>query len=172
MEFCEEIGVENIREYESRQLKVAQEESNVRLRFETQIARLTHQFVHISEYMYCSLTLTHSRSQFEEQQLQTLQERLAALDKAMATEEKAVKKLEAEKQAIEEELGEGEEIISQYQEELKEENEVLAERTSELEAVKKNTSKASKVLDQTLKDIASKVAGRLHALRSVAHCVS
>ena len=43
--FCEEIGVENIREYESRQLKLAQEESNVRLRFETQIARLTHQSV-------------------------------------------------------------------------------------------------------------------------------
>ena len=41
--FCEKIGVENIREYEERQLKVAQEESQARLRFDTQIARLTNQ---------------------------------------------------------------------------------------------------------------------------------
>ncbi len=42
-DFCNEIGVENIREFEERQLKVAQEESAARLQFDTQIARLTHQ---------------------------------------------------------------------------------------------------------------------------------
>ena len=42
-DFCDQIGVENIREYESRQLKAANEESEARRRFETQIARLTHQ---------------------------------------------------------------------------------------------------------------------------------
>lgn len=41
-EFCEEIGVANIRDYEERQLKVAQAESEARLQFDTQIARLTH----------------------------------------------------------------------------------------------------------------------------------
>lgn len=41
--FCVQIGVENIREYESRQLKAANEESEARRHFETQIARLTHQ---------------------------------------------------------------------------------------------------------------------------------
>jgi structural maintenance of chromosome 1 len=40
--FCRDIGVANIRDYEARQLKVAQEESEARSRFETQIARLTH----------------------------------------------------------------------------------------------------------------------------------
>lgn len=44
-EFCEEIGVENIREYEERQLKLAQAESEARLQFDTQIARLTHAYV-------------------------------------------------------------------------------------------------------------------------------
>ena len=44
-QFCQQIGVSDIREYEQRQLKVAQEESEARLRFETQIARLTHQLV-------------------------------------------------------------------------------------------------------------------------------
>ena len=43
--FCENIGVSNIREYEERQLKVAQEESQARLRYDTQIARLTNQYV-------------------------------------------------------------------------------------------------------------------------------
>lgn len=43
--FCRKIKVTNIREYEERQLKVAQEESEARLRFDTQIVRLTHQYV-------------------------------------------------------------------------------------------------------------------------------
>jgi structural maintenance of chromosome 1 len=43
--FCRKIKVDNIREYEERQLKVAQEESEARLRFDNQIARLTHQRV-------------------------------------------------------------------------------------------------------------------------------
>lgn len=42
-DFCRKIGVANIREYEQRQLKAAEEENNARLRFDTQIARLTHQ---------------------------------------------------------------------------------------------------------------------------------
>jgi structural maintenance of chromosome 1 len=41
--FCSHIGVENVREYEERQLKVAEEESQARLRFDQQVARLTHQ---------------------------------------------------------------------------------------------------------------------------------
>ena len=45
-QFCRKIGVENIREYEEQQLKVAQEESQARLRFDTQIARLTNQYVY------------------------------------------------------------------------------------------------------------------------------
>jgi structural maintenance of chromosome 1 len=40
---CSHIGVENVREYEERQLKVAEEESQARLRFDQQVARLTHQ---------------------------------------------------------------------------------------------------------------------------------
>jgi structural maintenance of chromosome 1 len=43
--FCRKIKVSNIREYEERQMKVAQEESKARLQYETQISRLTHQFV-------------------------------------------------------------------------------------------------------------------------------
>jgi len=42
--FCQQINVPNIRDYEKRQLKVAQEESEARLRFDKQIARLTHAY--------------------------------------------------------------------------------------------------------------------------------
>lgn len=42
--FCHKIKVSNIREYEERQMKVAQEESKARLLYETQISRFTHQF--------------------------------------------------------------------------------------------------------------------------------
>jgi structural maintenance of chromosome 1 len=43
--FCRKIKVKDIREYEERQLKASQDESEARLRFDTQIARLTHQCV-------------------------------------------------------------------------------------------------------------------------------
>ena len=43
-QICQVIGVDNIREYEQRQLKVAQEENEARVRFDTQIARLGHQY--------------------------------------------------------------------------------------------------------------------------------
>ncbi|KAL5532492.1 SMC1_3 [Sanghuangporus sanghuang] len=137
-QFCAQIGVENIREYESRQLKAASEEAAARRRFETQIARLTHQ------------------SQFEEQQLATLQERLAMLDTAINAERAAIKKHEAEKQAVQEEIDQLQESILELQEELKELNEVLETKTKELDTVKKNTARASKVLDHALKEIASK----------------
>jgi hypothetical protein len=50
--FCRKIKVENIREYEERQLKVAQEESEARLRFDNQIARLTHQSVLVRALLF------------------------------------------------------------------------------------------------------------------------
>ena len=44
-DFCRRIGVNSIRDYEERQLKVAQAVSEARHRFDTQIARLTTQCV-------------------------------------------------------------------------------------------------------------------------------
>lgn len=42
--FCRKINVTNIREYEDRQLKASQDEMEARLRYDAQIARLTHQY--------------------------------------------------------------------------------------------------------------------------------
>ncbi|CAG8670941.1 475_t:CDS:10, partial [Acaulospora colombiana] len=41
-DFCQKIRVSNIRDYEDHQLKAAQGEAEARLRFDSQIARLTH----------------------------------------------------------------------------------------------------------------------------------
>jgi structural maintenance of chromosome 1 len=42
-DFCADVGIDNIRQYEQRQLKMAEQENETRVRFETQIARLQHQ---------------------------------------------------------------------------------------------------------------------------------
>ena len=56
-DFCRQIGVANIRDYEARQLKLAEEETEARLRFETQIARLTHLYVSHPSHLKAPLTL-------------------------------------------------------------------------------------------------------------------
>ncbi|KAL5505056.1 SMC1_3 [Sanghuangporus vaninii] len=78
------------------------------------------------------------------------------LDTAIIAGRAAIKKHEAEKQAVQEEIDRLQESILELQEELKELNEVLETKTKELDAVKKNTARASKVLDHALKEIASK----------------
>lgn len=41
--FCQQVNVSNIREYEEQQLKSQTEELETKMRFESQIARLSHQ---------------------------------------------------------------------------------------------------------------------------------
>lgn len=137
-EFCESIGVEDIREYESRQLKVANEELAARRRFELQIARLKHQ------------------SAFEEDQLRTLRERLSTLDNSIEAEKNEIESLKEKRIQLQHTIDKTQAKIAELQEKLKELNEVLDEKTKELESVKKSTAKASRVLDQALKDIATK----------------
>ena len=51
-DFCRRIGVGNIRDYEERQLKIAQVVTEARHRFDTQIARLTTQYVFRTNVRY------------------------------------------------------------------------------------------------------------------------
>ncbi|KAF8214101.1 condensin complex subunit SMC1 [Mycena galopus ATCC 62051] len=136
--FCRKIKVANIREYEERQLKVAQEESEARLRFDNQIARLTHQ------------------SDFENETLKGTLDRITNLDKTIDAEQANLVKLEEQKEAAQEEISESETAIGVLREDLSGLQETLDEKTKTVEQVKKTTTKASKVLDQALKEIASK----------------
>ncbi|KAG8997801.1 Structural maintenance of chromosomes protein 1 [Tulasnella sp. JGI-2019a] len=135
--FCRKIKVKNIREYEQRQLKVAQEGSEARLRYETQIARLTHQ------------------SKFEADQVRALQERLTTLKATGSKERKALKQLETAKQAIQDEIDEAEAEIRSLREDMEASNAALEEKTKALDEVKRISGKVAKALDKVLKDIAS-----------------
>ncbi|KDR79797.1 hypothetical protein GALMADRAFT_241878 [Galerina marginata CBS 339.88] len=134
--FCRKIRVANIREYEERQLKVAQEESQARLRYDTQIARLTNQ------------------AEFENEGLTNIRERLGRLDTLIDTEKANLKKLEEQKVAAEKDIEASETVVVNLKEELVAIQETLEEKTKVVDQVKKTNLKASKVLDQALKEIA------------------
>ncbi|KAF9652766.1 hypothetical protein BDM02DRAFT_2623366 [Thelephora ganbajun] len=137
-DFCRRIGAGSIRDYEERQLKVAQVVSEARHRFDTQIARLTTQV------------------KFEEEQLRTTQARLGDLDNIIRTEDKALVLHEQTKQQIEEEIRDAEASIEELKEDLAKANEDLENRTTQVEQAKRAFNKATKAVDQVLKDIATK----------------
>ncbi|KAF8869575.1 cohesin complex subunit psm1 [Gymnopilus junonius] len=132
--FCQKIGVINIREYEERQLKLAQEESQARLRFDTQIARLTNQY---------------------NEGLTAATERLERLEVLINNEKANLTKLKEQRVAAERDIAASETVVSNLKEELIGWQEVLDEKTKVVEHVKKTGMKASKVLDQALKEIAT-----------------
>ncbi|KAG8819272.1 Structural maintenance of chromosomes protein 1 [Serendipita sp. 399] len=136
-EFCSKIGVATIREYEDRQLKAAEEDSAVRMRFDAQISRLNHQI------------------KFSEEQLGATQARLARLEETAASQRNALRSLQAEKDGINSELESLKTVLNTAQEEMKALNDVLEERSKALEAAKKMAVKASKDNDKAVKEIAS-----------------
>ncbi|PPQ98373.1 hypothetical protein CVT26_013579 [Gymnopilus dilepis] len=134
--FCRKIGVANIREYEERQLKLAQEESQARLRFDTQIARLTNQ------------------AAFENEGLTGVTERLDRLETLINNEQANLVKLQEQKEAAEEDIAASEAVVAKLKQELIGLQEALDEKTKVVDQVKKTGLKSSKVLDQALKEIA------------------
>ncbi|KAF8638669.1 hypothetical protein AX17_002030 [Amanita inopinata Kibby_2008] len=136
-QFCRKIKVSNIREYEERQLKVAQEESEARLRFDNQIARLTHQF------------------EFEEEGLKAARERLAHLDALLLTEKANLQKYELQRREVQGEIRALEGQVETFKQQVAENQEVLDEKSKTVEQVKRTTLKAGRILDQALKDISS-----------------
>ena len=90
--------------------------------------------------------------------MKTTTERLVILDSTVKAEQATLSKLEDQKQTILNELTEIENAIATLQEELKGLNETLEDKTKIVEQVKRTTSKASKGLDQALKEISSKVS--------------
>ncbi|KAI0028569.1 cohesin complex subunit psm1 [Vararia minispora EC-137] len=136
--FCDRIGVANIREYEERQLKVAQEESEARMLFDTQIARLTHQ------------------SQFEEEQLTTQRERLQRIDETTEIEEANIEKHTQTLAETQAEIDTAQEEIKALQGEMGGLKEALEEKGGEVDEAKRAVNKATKALDLAEKEISSR----------------
>ena len=65
---------------------------------------------------------------------------------------------------IKQDIDEAEAAIVTQQEELKELQEAFEEKTKQVEQVKRTTTKAAKVLDQALKEIANRVGGTMPTL--------
>ncbi|KAL4072467.1 RecF/RecN/SMC [Scleroderma yunnanense] len=136
--FCAKMGVKDIREYEERQLKVAEKESQARLRYDQQIARLTHQ------------------ARFEEEQLQLTQERLMTLQRTQQEEQTKMVELEAQKHQIQEEIAEAQDALGRLREGLDDLNNIQEEKSKAVEQAKKSHARSAKVLDQALKEIGLK----------------
>ncbi len=158
--FCRKIGVSNIREYEERQLKLAQEESQARLRFDTQIARLTNQYVLMLPPILVELNHGH-RADFESEGLKQADERLVRLEAMVQAEQANLERLGAQKVDRANDIKDLEANISILKEELRVLQDALDEKTKAVDAAKKAALKASKVLDQSLKEITTWVSVRL-----------
>lgn len=98
-----------------------------------------------------------SRSRWEEDQLKTMQDRVATLAKIVDAESLTLRKLEAAKTAVEAEIEQAEEAITGLNEELSTVKEALDMKTQEVDQVKRAANKANKVLENALKEVTSMV---------------
>ncbi|CEQ42431.1 SPOSA6832_04230 [Sporobolomyces salmonicolor] len=136
-DFCERIGVSDIREYEDKQLRGAQEDNAQMLKFNTQLARLNNQI------------------RFQGEQVEAIRERLSTLQATADTQRASLEQLSALKEEKQAELEALEQEIEDLKQTLEELQVTLANKNAELEEVRKSGSKAAKVLDKALKEVAT-----------------
>ncbi|KAN0065181.1 Structural maintenance of chromosomes protein 1 [Thecaphora frezii] len=137
-QFCRRIGVANIREYEERQVRLMQQQSDARLQFDSQLARLTHQ------------------ANFERQQIRTTQERLESLQRTVQKEQDKIRTLENQKKAQEEEIDGILDEMGDVQEQLEELRSDYDSKKAALDEAKTEAARASRNLEAVLKEIASR----------------
>ncbi|CDR88460.1 probable SMC1-chromosome segregation protein [Sporisorium scitamineum] len=136
--FCRRIGVDNIREYEERQVRLMERQSDARLQFESQLARLNHQ------------------ANFERQQIESTQERLETIRQAIARENEKLRSWQAQKQGKQEELEGMLEEVSELQAQLSELQTQNEAKKVTLEEKRVELQKAARLLDSLSKEIAAR----------------
>lgn len=136
-DFCARIGVSDIREYEEKQLRSAQEDNAEALKLNTHLARLNHQI------------------RFQSEQVALTQERVDSLEATAQKHRLALERLDGERDAKQAEIEHLEQEVKDLGIVLDQLKETLADKQAELEQSRKAGSKASRVLDQALKEIAS-----------------
>lgn len=92
--------------------------------------------------------------------METVRERLNRLDSLIDTERANLTKLEEQKFAAEQDIASQETIVATLKEELVGLHESLEGKSKVVDQVKKGALKASKLLDQALKEIAAHVSHR------------
>ncbi|CBQ73643.1 probable SMC1-chromosome segregation protein [Sporisorium reilianum SRZ2] len=136
--FCRRIGVDNIREYEERQVRLMERQSDARLQFESQLARLNHQ------------------ANFERQQIESTQERLETLRQAIAREGQKLQSWQAQKKGKQEQLDGMLEEIQELQAQLTQLQTQNEAKKATLEEKRVELQKAARLLDSLSKEIAAR----------------
>ncbi|GAA5851241.1 hypothetical protein JCM8547_004180 [Rhodosporidiobolus lusitaniae] len=136
-EFCRRIGVDDIREYEEKQLRGAQEDNAQMLKFDTQVARLNNQI------------------RFETEQVDDLRERLESLQATATKQRTTLAQLDADMESKQAEIEALEQEVEDLRLTLEQVQETLTEKNAELEATRKSGGKAGRALDKALKEIAA-----------------
>ncbi|OCF71781.1 cohesin complex subunit psm1 [Kwoniella mangroviensis CBS 8886] len=136
-DFCERIGVANIREYEDVQLKIAKEANEAMEGFAAQQARIKHQI------------------DFETTQLNNTRERLAGLRSTISREERNITDLQANLEGIQNALADLQQKIDEQREKLNSANEAYEQIIGRVEAARDTARRTQRTLDKALKEIAS-----------------
>ncbi|CAI2190961.1 2319_t:CDS:10, partial [Funneliformis geosporum] len=137
-EFCMKIQVANIREYEQRQLKLAQEMAEKRLKFTTLKSRLQNQL------------------KFESEQKKEAEDRLNKLEAAIVNDTKRLTQLEQEKEQLLRDKKLISDQISEMQNALNEIKESFDEKTVIVKEAKRKLSQVTKEIERMMKEIVNK----------------
>ncbi|ORX39922.1 putative cohesin complex subunit and chromosome segregation protein [Kockovaella imperatae] len=149
---CAKIGVQNIREYEDVQLKIAQAESEAMAAFAAQKARVKHQI------------------DFEATQLDNTENRLSSLESFAEKSRQRLEELEREKATIQKELEQIRQTIRQARSKLEAAVQGSEQALQKVDRVRESSREMSRLLDKALRNIAgwndeiSKSASDRHAI--------
>ncbi|QRV91164.1 structural maintenance of chromosomes protein [Ceratobasidium sp. AG-Ba] len=113
------------------------EELETKMRFESQIARLSHQI------------------SFEEEQLAGIRARIQSLEQTLATESGNLEKLQADRDRLAEQIEELQQELDEHRQQVATLNESLAEATKVLDGHKRTALHSTKEVDKALKEIAA-----------------
>ncbi|CAG8505933.1 15264_t:CDS:10 [Funneliformis mosseae] len=137
-DFCMKIQVANIREYEQRQLKLAQEMAEKKLKFTTLKSRLQNQL------------------KFESEQRKEAEDRLNKLEAAIVNDTKRLTQLEREKEQLLRDKKLISDQISEMQDALNEIKESFDEKTVVVNEAKRKLSQVTKEIERMMKEIVNK----------------
>ncbi|WVW83042.1 hypothetical protein I302_105059 [Kwoniella bestiolae CBS 10118] len=136
-DFCDRIGVENIREYEDVQLKIAKEASEAMEGFAAQQARIKHQV------------------DFETTQLNNTRERLASLRSTISREERNIADLRSNLEDVQSALAELQAEIDRQRGQLDTANEAYEAVITRVEGARDTARRTQRTLDKAMKEIAA-----------------
>ncbi|KKY14283.1 putative cohesin complex subunit [Phaeomoniella chlamydospora] len=135
-DFCQRVGIDDIRQYESSQGQLQQQAAQKRLEFTTQKSRIDNQL------------------SFETQRLDATQNRITSLQNQISKDKAYIDELSDQRNAIQEELDVLNAELEQLGEDLDERKEHVAAAAQLVAEARKQLQQNSKHVEETMKEIA------------------